>query len=39
MNDSDRQLLYVVAFVVFFPLSAIFLAARWFIRRAKERSS
>lgn len=37
MNDSDRLLLYVVAFVVFFPWSAIFLGARWVIRRAKAR--
>jgi hypothetical protein len=33
--DGDRELLMILAFVVFFPFSAIFLVARWLIRRRK----
>ena len=35
MRESDRELLYVVAFVVFFPWSLIYLIGRWLIRKAK----
>jgi hypothetical protein len=36
MSDGDNELLLAVAFVVFFPFSAIFLVARWLVRRQKE---
>ena len=35
MADGDRELLMILAFVVFFPFSAIFVVARWLIRRRK----
>ena len=35
MKDSDRDLLYLLAIVVFFPWSVVFLIGRWMIRRAK----
>lgn len=35
-NESDVELLHVVAFVVFFPFSAIYLAARWLVNRQKD---
>ena len=37
MGDGDEDLLYLVAFVVFFPLSLIYLIGRWIIRKAKDR--
>jgi hypothetical protein len=36
MADGDRELLMIVAFIVFFPFSALFLIARWLIHRQKE---
>lgn len=36
--ERDRQLLYIVAFVVFFPFSAIYLIARWLVRRQKDQT-
>ena len=34
---DDRFLLHLVVFVVFFPFSAIVLAAAWVIRKTKDR--
>ena len=36
-DDDDRYLLHLVAFVVFFPFSAIVIAAAWVIRKTKDR--
>ncbi|MDP9067943.1 MAG: hypothetical protein M3N53_06320 [Actinomycetota bacterium] len=32
----DVELIYILAFVVFFPFSLVYVAARWVIRRQKE---
>jgi hypothetical protein len=37
MDQADRELLYLVAFVAFFPASLVYLAGRWIIRKAKTR--
>ena len=35
MADGDRELLMILAFVVFFPLSLVVVVARWLIQRRK----
>ena len=38
MDDYDKDLLYLLVFVVFFPWSLIYLIGRWIVQRAKRRA-
>jgi hypothetical protein len=37
VDEGDRDSLYLLALIVLFPLSLIYLIGRWIIRRTKDR--